>query len=104
MLEITEIRKHNVLEKIAVTKHARNRLIERNITMDDIVNAVSTGEIIKQYEDDKPLPSCLILGYSEKNKKMHVVVSIDEEYMYLITAYYPDPLQWNADFKTRKER
>ena len=30
--------------------------------------------------------------------------SIDEEYMYLITAYYPDPLQWNVDLKTRKER
>lgn len=28
----------------------------------------------------------------------------DEEFIYLITAYFPDSKQWEEDFKTRKER
>ena len=39
-------------------------LRERLFTIDDIVNGINTGEVIKQYEDDKPLPSCLVLGLS----------------------------------------
>lgn len=92
----------NVSKHIAVTKHAKERLLERNITIADIINGIATGEIIKQYEDDKPLPSCLILGSSVKNMYIHIVVSHDDEYIYLITAYFPDSEKWENDFKTRK--
>lgn len=60
-------------------------------------------KFIKQYEDDKPLPSCLILGKDQKQRHIHVVISHDDDFIYLITAYYPDPNLWEADFKTRKE-
>lgn len=104
MIGIETLKQMNKPEKIALTKHARERLAERNITVDDIVRGIETGEIIKQYEDDKPLPSCLVLGESVNNKYIHIVVSNDKEYIYLITAYYPNPEQWEADFKTRKGR
>lgn len=104
MVDIDILRKMNRPEKIALTKHARERLAERKITIDDIVNGINTGEVIKQYEDDKPLPSCLVLGLSVNNKYIHIVVSNDEEYIYIITAYYPDPQLWSDDFKTRKGR
>lgn len=104
MVDIDILRKMNRPEKIALTKHARERLTERAITIDDIVNGIDTGEVIKQYEDDKPLPSCLVLGLSVNNKYIHIVVSNDEEYIYIITAYYPDPQLWSDDFKTRKGR
>lgn len=104
MIDIETLKKMNQPEKIALTKHARQRLAERNITVADIVNGIKTGEIIKQYEDDKPLPSCLILGFSVNNNYIHIVVSNDTDYIYLITAYYPNKEQWEDDFKTRKGR
>ncbi len=103
-MDIKILKSMNKLENIAVTKHAKARLFEREISVDDIVNAIETGEIIKQYEDDKPLPSCLILGLSVNNNYIHIVVSNDENYIYLITAYYPDIEEWNNDFKSRKGR
>lgn len=48
--------------------------------MDDIISAISSGEIIKEYLDDKPLPSCLILGKAVSGKTVHVVVSKDIEF------------------------
>lgn len=104
MIHIETIRRMNKPENIALTKHAKERLVERGITIDDVVQGIETGEIIKQYEDDKPLPSCLILGHVVNDGYIHIVVSNDEEHIYLITAYYPDPNKWEEDFKTRKGR
>ena len=103
MIDIEVLKRLNVPNKIVLTRHAKERLIERNITITDIINGIETGEVIKQYEDDKPLPSCLVLGFSVNNKYIHIVVSHDCDYIYLITAYYPNIDQWENDFKTRKK-
>lgn len=99
MIEIETLKQMNIPKKIALTKHAKQRLDEREIRIADIVNCIKTGEIIKQYEDDKPLPSCLILGISTKNRYIHIVVSHDDNFIYLITAYYPTSEHWQNDFK-----
>lgn len=75
--------------------------MERGIQFTDILNVIEQGEIIEDYEEDYPFPSCLILGES-KDKKIHIVVSINEGMIYLITAYIPDSLKWENDLKTRK--
>mgnify|MGYP003306612288 FL=1 len=104
MIDIEDLRKINRAENIIITEHARIRLIERQITVNDIITCIETGEIIKQYEDDKPFSSCLILGMSIGNKFIHVVVSTDNDFIYLITAYIPNKEQWEDDLKTRKGR
>lgn len=104
MLEMSEFQKLNKLESIVITKHGKNRLVEREISVDDIMYAIAHGEIIKQYEDDKPLPSCLVLSSNVAGRSIHIVISHDEDFLYLITAYYPDPELWSDDFKTRKEQ
>ena len=38
-----------------------------------------------------------------KNVYIHIVVSHDVEYIYLITAYFPDLEKWENGFRTRKE-
>ena len=103
MITIEQLKKLNRPENIAITEHARLRLYERQITVDDIINGIETGEIIKQYEDDKPYPSCLLLGFSVQSKYIHIVVSCDKDFIYLITAYFPNPDIWENDFKRRKE-
>ena len=104
MINIEDLRKINCVERIALTEHGRIRLIERGITIDDVVLCIENGEIIEQYEDDKPFPSCLVLGMTVKNRYIHVVVSRDEEFIYLITAYIPSREKFEDDLKTRKER
>lgn len=103
-MTIVEFQLLNELKNIAITKHAKERLVERGIQVDDIVSAINNGEIIKEYTDDKPLPSCLVLGKTISGKTLHLVISKDEAFIYLITAYFPDINRWEADFKTRKGR
>lgn len=102
MIDIENLRKLNVIENFVVTQHALDRLLTRNISMSDVQKVIEEGEIIKQYEDDKPYPSCLILGLSIEGRMLHVVVSHNKESIYLITAYYPDLSIWNDNFKIKR--
>ena len=98
---IEDFRALNRLETIIITQHSRKRFYERGISILDVCRAIDTGEIIEQYPDDFPFSSCLIMGRSE-GRIIHVVASINEGMIYIITAYIPDNTAWENDFKTRK--
>lgn len=89
-------------DRIIATRHALSRMKERGITIEDITEAIATGSIIEQYPDDKPFPSCLVLGNSVCGKALHIVCSADKEIMWLISSYYPDAEKW-TDNKIRRK-
>ncbi len=104
MYNIDDFRKFNRSENIIISLHGHLRLNERNISIDDVMKAIETGEVIEQYPKDFPFPSCLILGFSVKKYYIHIVLSLNDDKIYLITAYVPNPNKWEADFKTRKKQ
>jgi hypothetical protein len=73
---------------------------ERNIEIDDLINAIINGEIIEEYPDDYPFPSCLILGYVY-GRPIHIVCS-NSEPVYIITSYEPNLVKWYEDYKRRR--
>jgi hypothetical protein len=86
------------------SNHIMVRLLQRNITMDDVINALTHGEIIEQYPNDYPFPSCLVLGINLAGNFLHVVCGIGENLLWLVTAYFPNPDEWSDGFKVRKEQ
>lgn len=103
LYHIEDFRKINVPQNIVVTMHGQLRLNERQISIDDVVNAIDYGEIIEEYPEDFPFPSCLILGLMVDGRYLHIVVSLDEGKIYLITAYVPTLEHWQNDMKTRRD-
>lgn len=104
MIVIEELQKYYQQDKVLMTQHSSERCRQRGIKKKDIRHAVMTGEIIENYPEDYPFPSCLIYGCSEDNKIIHLVMSDEGTGSRIITAYYPDEEKWEADFKTRKEQ
>lgn len=102
-LDINDLHKICRPENIEITTHAAKRLEQRNICLNDILACIRNGEIIEQYPDDYPYPSCLVLGFSLKQRFLHVVVGSDLNTIWIITAYYPDKNKWENNFKIRKE-
>lgn len=103
-LSMDELRKLCTLEKIVITLHAVKRLEQRGIRSKDILDCVMSGEIIEQYPEDYPHPSCLILGFCGGKKPLHAVIASNGEQLWIVTAYYPSSEQWENDWKTRKEQ
>ena len=87
--------------KIKIRHHARIRMRDRNIYIDDVIDAISSGEVIEEYPGDKPFPSCLIFS-RVKEKPIHVVCALSTEEVIVITAYPPDPHKW-IKFKVRRK-
>ena len=102
-LNIKDLRKICTLENIEITLHAARRLEQRGISINDVIACIMNGEIIEQYPDDYPYPSCLILGYAISQTYLHVVVGSNMTTLWIVTAYYPDLNNWESDYKTRKE-
>ena len=88
--------------KIKWSVHCLERMGERDISRADVKNCICNGEIIEDYPNDFPHPSCLIFGYSVNNKILHVVVGTNEEELYIITAYFPNSDKFESDMKTRR--
>ena len=99
---IEQFRKINHAESLVLTQHSRKRFEERGIKIVDVIEIINMGEIIEQYPEDYPFPSCLNLG-KIKDRYIHVCASINENLIYIITAYEPDLEKWNDDRRTRKE-
>lgn len=90
--------------KILWTQHCLQRMQERDISRADVKNGIATGEIIEDYPDDFPNPSCLIFGYNVNGRILHIVAGCDNINIYIITAYYPDTKKFEDDLKTRRKR
>ena len=90
--------------KILWTQHCLQRMQERDISRDDVKNGIATGEIIEEYPDDFPNPSCFIFGYNVNDRILHIVAGCDNINIYIITAYYPDTRKFEDDLKTRRKR
>ena len=69
-----------------------------------VLKVILEGEIIEEYLEDKPFPSCLMFKIIE-GEPLHVVVSFDEERKKasIITAYKPSLNKFEPDFKARRK-
>ena len=101
-MEITDIRRKVEQGKYRLSYTHTEKLRQRKIEAQEVEQAISTGEIIEDYPTDPRGPSCLILGYTEMGRPLHVVCGKVEEELLIITAYEPSPEEWESDWKTRR--
>ena len=91
------------LNRIIYRSHALQRMFERGITALEVRHVLLDGEIIKDYPDDQPYPSQLLLGWCQK-RPVHIVAAYNEpdKETIIITAYEPDPKVWESGFRRKR--
>ena len=99
---LNEIRKQISDGEFDLTRHVLRRLVQREISEQEIRQAGAGAIVIEEYPDDKYSPSCLLLGRTDEGKPLHMQVSLaDTALVRVITVYDPDPSDW-IDFMTRR--
>jgi len=93
-------------QKVLFLPHALRQMLrpERMIRTVEVVNVIQKGEIIEEYLNDPRGHSCLLLGFGERNRPIHVVCAPRKDYLAIITAYLPDAHEWSSDFRKRIEQ
>ena len=106
-MNIEEVKFLCSVGSISWTEHATKRMIQRGIEQKEVISCINHGEIIEEYPEDYPYPSCLIYGITEYNRVLHVVVSVQgnmTKILNIITSYEPDTERFKEDLKTRRNR
>ena len=88
--------------RVRITEHADEEAFDDNLSYEDIYLSVIQGEVIEDYANDRPYPSCLIMGKNFAGDPIHSVwaYNSDNQWAVLITVYRPDPKRW-IDWKVR---
>ncbi len=102
---IEDIRRKIKTDEFEFSKHAVDQIIIRRITVQEAREVLlQDSELIEDYPDDKYGPSCLILGFTEGNRPLHIQCSYPSRpIVKIITLYEPNPANW-IDFKKRKTK
>jgi hypothetical protein len=89
--------------KLTFRQHAIQRMFERSISTSDVRAGIEQGEVIREYPDDTPYPSRLMLSWIAE-RPLHVVIATNEadDEILVITVYEPDPALWTNDFRSKK--
>ncbi|MGB4069029.1 MAG: DUF4258 domain-containing protein [Nitrospira sp.] len=103
-MTIVEAVKQTAEKKLLFLPHAIRQMSrpERMITPEEVERVVMTGELVEDYPHDSRGHSCLLLGFGDANRAIHVVCSPKTDYLAVITAYLPDTEQWSSDYRRRR--
>ena len=93
-------------KKLLFLPHALRQMLrpDRMISSAEVRQVIEHGEMIEDYREDPRGHSCLICGFGDENRPIHVVCSPKPDFLAVLTAYIPDPAEWSDDFKTRIDR
>ena len=101
MNTLQDVRRQLATGKFEFSRHAFRRVVERNISEQEIREAGTNAELIEEYPEDKYSPSALLLGFTAAGRPLHFQVSFAEtELTKIITIYEPNPNEW-VDYRRR---
>lgn len=85
------------------SRHAFERMFQREFDPDVVAQIVASGEIIADYPDEQPFPCVLLLGF-HGGLPVHAVVAHDPATgdCHIVTIYRPEPVIWDEEFKKRR--
>lgn len=74
------------------------------VTDQEVGEAVESAELLEEYLDDRPYPSCLLLGFTRSGRPLHLVAAYDEmeRQAVVVTVYQPDPRKWEGCRRRRQ--
>ena len=102
MTLIEQIRSKIARHQYEFSEHAVGASIARHISIQELDEAIASGEVIEDYPDDKYGPSCLIFGFTLTYRPLHIQISYPSRPLVkIITLYEPDPNEW-IDFRIRR--
>jgi len=59
--------------RVRITDHADEEVFDDGLSFEEIYFSVMQGEVIEDYSNDKPYPSCLIMGKNFSGEPIHSV-------------------------------
>jgi hypothetical protein len=81
-------------EAIRITAHAHVEMVEENIALAEVLEALDNGHVLEDYPEHRRGACCLISGRTVANRPLHVVCTSSQPIVVIITVYQPKRPKW----------
>lgn len=81
-------------EEYRVSQHAHQEMVEEAISLEEILEAIESGEILENYPEHRRGPCCLVGGRTPLGRHLHLVCTTTSTTLIIITAYEPLMPKW----------
>ena len=81
-------------ESIRITQHAQQEMVEEDIRFDEVLEAMATGQILENYPEHRRGACCLLNGFTQDGRALHLVCTTTRPVLIIITVYKPKPPKW----------
>ena len=101
--DIIKLVRDSASKRLLFLPHAIRQMSrpDRLMTTAELRRVIFDGDVIEEYPEDARGHSCLLLGFGDDGRAIHVVCSPKVEYLAIITAYLPDEDDWSDDLRMR---
>ena len=90
-------------ETLRLTVHARDEMRDEAITLDEILEAIATGQILENYPKHRRGACCLLAGRTAGARPLHLVCTSTHPVLVIITVYEPQPPKWLTPTQRRPQ-
>ena len=91
---LNRIRSQAAAEEVRVTQHAQQEMVEEGIGLDEVLQAIQSAEVLEPYPEHKRGPCCLLVGSTQHERWLHVVCTMAQPILVIITVYEPKLPKW----------
>lgn len=102
MLE--RIRAQAAAENIRITQHAQQEMVEEEITLGELLEAVASGQILENYPEHRRGACCLLNGFTRSARPIHMVCTTARPLLIIVTVYEPKLPKWITPTQRRQEK
>jgi hypothetical protein len=86
-----------------ITQHAQQQMVEEDISLDEVLEALRHGEILEYYPEHRRGACCLVQGLTDEGRPLHIICTTAQPVLILITAYEPRPPKWRTPRERRSQ-
>ncbi len=88
---IETIQQYIKSENYYFSQHSDDERKNDNLTIKEVEEAILNGKILESYKNDKRGESCLVVGFTNLGKPIHIVCGTKNKNLVFITIYIPTP-------------
>jgi hypothetical protein len=91
-------------QRYRYSRHGDRERQNDGLTLPEVEQAMLSGRILEHYADTSRGESCLIAGFSDNGKPVHVVCGSQGAWMVVVTVYIPTPPKFLTSFERGEDR
>jgi hypothetical protein len=98
---LERIRAQADVENIRITQHAQQEMAEDDITFDEVLEAITAGQVLENYPEHRRGYCCLLNGLTKNGRPVHIVCTTVRPALIIITVCEPKPPKWTTPTQRR---